>query len=135
MNYAANRLYGASLDKSRVVKAMEEELKLQFAKFNQKKDKGRLFTRFEKLRNKMITDLDVLVSKCDQTIASSSRKNGDFLSLYSQIAGGSASSGDINRCGHNEAFNARGANRCSNHYECDGRRRCGGGWCGGHSGC
>jgi len=62
---------------------MEEELKLQFTKFNQKKDKGRLFTRFEKLRNKMIADLDALVSKCDQTITNSSRKNGDFLSLYS----------------------------------------------------
>jgi len=136
LNYAANRLYSSSLDKSRVVKAMENELKLQFVKFNQKKDKGRLFTRFEKLRNKMIGDLETLIRKCDQTIASSTRKNGDFLSLYSQIGGGSASSGDINRCGHNEAFNALGSNRCSNHYECDGRRRCSSsGWCSGNSGC
>jgi len=91
LNYAASRLYSASLDKSKVVKAMEEELKLQFTKFNSKKDKGGLFTRFEKLRNKMIGDLDTLIRKCDHTIASSARKNGDFLSLYSQIAGGSGS--------------------------------------------
>lgn len=105
LNYAATQLYSSSLDKSRVVKAMENELKLQFDKFNQKKDKGRLFTKFEKLRNKMIGDLDTLISKCDQTITHATSKNGDFLSLYSQISGGSTSSGDINRCGHNEGFN------------------------------
>lgn len=82
LNFAANRLYSASLDKSRVVKAMEEELKLQFTKFNQKADKGRLFTRFEKLRNKMIGDLDTLIAKCAQTITHSSTKNDQFLTLF-----------------------------------------------------
>lgn len=44
---------------------MEEELKLQFVKFNAKADKGRLFARLSALRNKMIGDLDTLISNCD----------------------------------------------------------------------
>lgn len=87
LNHAANRLYSESLDKSRLVKAMEEELKLQYTKFEQKQDKGNLFMKFEKLRNKMIADLDTLISKCDTTIAHASQKEGDFLNLYNQING------------------------------------------------
>jgi hypothetical protein len=43
---------------------MEEELKLQFVKFNSKADKGRLFTRLAGLRNKMVADLDALMANC-----------------------------------------------------------------------
>lgn len=64
LNYAASRLYSASLDKSRVVRTMEEELKLQFVKFNAKADKGGLFTRLAGLRNKMVADLDALMANC-----------------------------------------------------------------------
>jgi len=43
--------------------------------------------RLESLRNKMIGDLDALISKCDQTIKQSALKEGDFLNLYGQING------------------------------------------------
>lgn len=41
--------------------------------------------RFETLRNKMLTDLNTLISQCDNTINQASIKEGDFLSLYNDI--------------------------------------------------
>jgi hypothetical protein len=68
LNVAANKLYSESLDKSKVVRVMEQELQLQYTKFNQKADKGTLFMKFEKLRNMMLTDLDNLINICNITI-------------------------------------------------------------------
>jgi len=68
LNVAANKLYSESLDKSKVVRVMEQELQLQYTKFNQKADKGTLFMKFEKLRYMMLTDLDNLINICNITI-------------------------------------------------------------------
>lgn len=66
---------------------MEHEMNLQYDKFQRMQDRESLYQRLEPLRNKMLTDLDVLIQKCDLTAQHASQKEGDYLNLYTQING------------------------------------------------
>jgi len=80
LNGVAEDLLNEAMTKTTVVREFEEELKSKITAFKQKQGTT-LAIRMQKMRSKMVVDLNELIASCDKTIVASAAREGDFKSI------------------------------------------------------